>query len=712
MAQSVSAFVGRLAKAFAFRDVIELGDADLLQRFRSTSDAVAFEAIVRRHGPMVLGVCQRLLRNPADADDAFQATFAILIRRAGSLTRPERLAGWLSQVAYRTAKRARAVRQRRTSTQTALPEIPVESPVAEIVWRELRHIFDEEVNRLPDKLRLPVVMCFLEGQTKRAAARSLGWPEGTFSCRLQQARELLQSRLSRRGVTLSAGALALALFEGTASAAVSPALVSSTVQSVSLIAAGSALTGPVAALTQGVLQSMVVTKMKIVAAVILTVGMLGGGTGWVVRNGSGDATSALAAEPTGKPAAPTQPSGKSTDPEILLKAARARAEAEQAENEWLLKRLQQEFVKAQEEVQKSHKELLNRRDQLLTQQRELDDQIAKLKLDAVRQANRNTPEVGRDLGINLTADAQQREIERLKKVVADLEAQNAGLRDQEADQRKRADAQRDQSRAQEMLAKQNVELEAAETQLKLKEAKLEQIKRVLVLDGDATNQKQIDEMKADLDHARAVVAHLRGLLVAQSGGRAVYDKGATPDVRVAEAEVKQREAELQAAEAKLQLRKKNHERIARLVEAKTVDNALLDEAEANLAVAKAEIAQAHAGLERAKAILDQAHKEADRKVAPNQPAAIDKEIAEIEAKLQQLLKLKDAGIASEAEVDKARIAATEARIRSELGILVGLRQREVARAKQLFEAQAIGPDEYKKAVDALDSLKRWQAQWK
>jgi RNA polymerase sigma factor (sigma-70 family) len=290
--------IQRLHSLLAHADSDERSDGELLCRFAGQADADAFAVIVRRHGPMVLGVCRRLLHNSADADDAFQATFAVLIRKAASLSRPQQLAGWLFQVAYRTARRARAARLRRQARQIPLHEIPVEAPIADVVWRELKPIFDEEVNRLPEKLRLPVVLCYMEGRTKRAAAQALGWPEGTLSCRLQQARELLQSRLARRGVTASAGALTLALGQGTASAAVPTSLVSSTVQSASLIAAGSAVAGPVATLTQGVLHSMFMTKLKIVAALTLTIGLLGGGTGWVLSDGIGGW--AWAQEPSGQ----------------------------------------------------------------------------------------------------------------------------------------------------------------------------------------------------------------------------------------------------------------------------------------------------------------------------------------------------------------------------------------------------------------------------
>ena len=311
MKQTVGGIIQRLRDVLSVRDAAGQSDGDLVRRFAAANDSAAFEMIVRRHGPMVLGVCRRLLQHGADADDAFQATFAILIRKAGTLSRPEQLAGWLFQVAYRTARRARGNRLRRQSNQLPLLDVAVESPIAEIVWRELQPILDDEVNRLPEKLRLPVVMCFLEGRTKRAAACSLGWAEGTISSRLKRARELLRTRLTRRGVTLSVGATTLALFQGTASAAVPSSLLSTTIHSASLAVAGSALSAPVAALTQGVIQSMFFTKLKVVTALALAIGVFGGGTGWFMSQGSGLGDVAMGGEPGTKPvekkATPGQP---------------------------------------------------------------------------------------------------------------------------------------------------------------------------------------------------------------------------------------------------------------------------------------------------------------------------------------------------------------------------------------------------------------------
>jgi RNA polymerase sigma factor (sigma-70 family) len=281
--QALRSIVRRLRQVTAPSIGAMCSDAELVRAFGLRREPTAFEQIVRRHGPMVLGVCRRVLRESADADDAFQATFLVLVLKAASLNRPERLAGWLHQVAHRTSRKLRATRLRRSRNQVELADVPGESP-ADIVWRELRPIFDDELNRLPDKLRLPAVLCFLEGHSKGDAARSLGWPEGTLSGRLQQARERLRLRFAARGLTLSAGTLAVALFEAAGSVAVADSLLASTLQHAAI---GSTASAAIRSLADGVTQAMFMTKIKVVAAAVLFTGMVGTGTGVVFVPGSG-----------------------------------------------------------------------------------------------------------------------------------------------------------------------------------------------------------------------------------------------------------------------------------------------------------------------------------------------------------------------------------------------------------------------------------------
>jgi RNA polymerase sigma factor (sigma-70 family) len=276
-----------------------IADAQLLQRFAADCDEAAFELLLWRHGPMVRGVCRRLLRHHHDAEDAFQATFLTLVRKAPSIGKRESLAGWLYRVAYRVALRARDTTARRPATVT-LDEEPVAPDAAsELVWRDLRPVLDEEVSRLPRKYSLPIILCYLQGKTYDQAARELGCPKGTLAIRLQRARELLRGRLTRRGVTLSAGMLTAALTEKAASAAVPAALLKATTHAALVYAAGqaTAVTGAVSAqvvsLTEGVLRSMFLTKLKVMAAVVLlSAGLAGAGAGLLPRSTSGTATAA------------------------------------------------------------------------------------------------------------------------------------------------------------------------------------------------------------------------------------------------------------------------------------------------------------------------------------------------------------------------------------------------------------------------------------
>src|SRR5262245_43708802 len=142
------------------RPPLEGSDAHLLERFVRRRDEDAFATLMERHGPMVLGVCRRVLRDPHDADDVFQATFLVLVRKAASLRRPERLGNWLYGVAYRIALQARAGAARRRARERPVEDMPAVAPVDAKVWDELRPLLDEEINRLPEKYRCPVVLCY------------------------------------------------------------------------------------------------------------------------------------------------------------------------------------------------------------------------------------------------------------------------------------------------------------------------------------------------------------------------------------------------------------------------------------------------------------------------------------------------------------------------------------------------------------------------
>ena len=195
-----------------------LSDAELVRRFTSSVGPAAeqaFEALLGRHGPMVLGVCRHILRRPQDVDDAFQATFLVLVRKARSIRVDESLGPWLYGVAYRTAIRARSKAARHHLEEMNDLEAAAADPAGGAFAWEIRPMLHEELNRLPEKYRSPIVLCHLEGKSHEEAARMLDWPVGTLSGRLSRGRQLLKDRLQRRGLTASAGMLA-ARFPGEA----------------------------------------------------------------------------------------------------------------------------------------------------------------------------------------------------------------------------------------------------------------------------------------------------------------------------------------------------------------------------------------------------------------------------------------------------------------------------------------------------------------
>jgi RNA polymerase sigma factor (sigma-70 family) len=276
--------IQHLRRAVLWRDGAGLSDGQLLEHFIERRDEAAFETLVRRHGPMVLGVCRRLLRNGHDADDAFQATFLVLVRKAASIAPKEMVGHWLYGVAYQTALKGRAVAAKRRMREKQLALVPEPENKSHDLWDELQSVLDQELSRLPYKYRAPFVLCDLEGKAYKEAARQLGWPEGTLSVRLARARKMLGKRLTRHGFAITGAALAAVLSQNAASACLPPSLMSSTIKAVGLSAAGqvvaaSVVSGEVAALTKGVLHAMLLTKVKTTMAVVLTISMvaLGGG---------------------------------------------------------------------------------------------------------------------------------------------------------------------------------------------------------------------------------------------------------------------------------------------------------------------------------------------------------------------------------------------------------------------------------------------------
>jgi RNA polymerase sigma factor (sigma-70 family) len=256
----------QLRRAVLLLDGGDQTDEQLLECFVRRRDEAAFEALVRRHGPMVLGVCRRVLGHFQDAEDAFQATFLVLLRKAAAIGRRELLGNWLYGVAYRTALDARAAASRRRTRERQVSPMPEpQAKDSADVGHDLRPLLDQELNRLPAKYRVPVVLCDLQGQTRRDVAQQLGVPVGTLSGRLTTAHRLLARRLARRGVVLAGGALTAALSAGAASACVPAPLVAATVEA----AAPGTVSARVAALTEGVLKAMLLKKLKIALTLVL-----------------------------------------------------------------------------------------------------------------------------------------------------------------------------------------------------------------------------------------------------------------------------------------------------------------------------------------------------------------------------------------------------------------------------------------------------------
>jgi RNA polymerase sigma factor (sigma-70 family) len=286
--------IGHLRRAAMHGEGGRLSDSQLLEGFITRRDEASFAALVRRHGPMVLGVCRRVLGNHHDAEDALQATFLVLARKAVSLRSRERVGNWLHGVAYRTALRAKAMTARRRAHEQRAKELARPEVQLDDGWQEMLPLLDQELDRLPERYRVAVVLCDLEGVTRREAARRLSLPEGRLSSQLTRGRKLLARRLARYGLAPAVAA----------PACVTSTLAASMARAAVRVAGGQSLavgTVParVVALTEGVVKTMFLSKLKALVAVTFVMLISAGMVGLSYRPAAaepGDAPRALADE--------------------------------------------------------------------------------------------------------------------------------------------------------------------------------------------------------------------------------------------------------------------------------------------------------------------------------------------------------------------------------------------------------------------------------
>jgi RNA polymerase sigma factor (sigma-70 family) len=264
--------VQHVRKLAAIQSARATPDRELLQQFVTSNDEAALTVLIERHGPMVLGVCRRALRCVADADDAYQATFLVFSRKASSIRKTASVGSWLHGVAVRVAaKLKRECARRKHHERSSKPPI-TRSPADQVSWAEVQTVLDEELHCLPERFRAVLILCYLDGKTRDEAAKQLGLTLGVLHGLLERGRKLLADRLTKRGLTLSAGLFGVAICEGVAGAALSSTQVLSTAHAATLFAAGQPIGQLVSAgvltLSRQVLKGMIMTKLKLVSAAL------------------------------------------------------------------------------------------------------------------------------------------------------------------------------------------------------------------------------------------------------------------------------------------------------------------------------------------------------------------------------------------------------------------------------------------------------------
>ncbi|WP_422927823.1 RNA polymerase sigma factor [Singulisphaera sp. PoT] len=315
----------------------------LLERFATGRDPGAFAALVERFGPMVLGLCRRMLDDPHDVEDAFQATFLLLVRKASSIRDGEQLGPWLHGVARRVALRARAQSHRRRLREHSDIEALalMESPAGDPDQIALRWVLDEEIGRLPEKYRFPIVLCYLEGLTHEEAAHRLRCPVGTVHTRMAWARARLRHRLDRRGLALATSPLGLAL----APEVVPAALVESTralVSTGTLTQAAGKVSAGAIALAEGVRLTMFSNTLKGLAAIVVTASLAVGGAGALAQH-EGQVPETKQGKAAEKPASnPDVPLGLIRERTRSLEVRQAELERELSRVKAILKQLNQD----------------------------------------------------------------------------------------------------------------------------------------------------------------------------------------------------------------------------------------------------------------------------------------------------------------------------------------------------------------------------------
>jgi RNA polymerase sigma factor (sigma-70 family) len=463
-------------------------DGELLDRYRLGRDEAAFELLVRRHGSLVLGVCRRVLRDAHLAEDAFQATFLILARKLRSVRRRATLAGWLYRVALRVALRARRGMSR---GQPLVEEPAVEQPDL-LAWRDLRPVLDEELARLPERLRLPVLLCYVEGHTAAQAARLLGCPRGTVLSRLATARGRLRTRLIRRGVELSVAGLAARLSEQTITAALVVAAVKS--------ATGKA--APVGAihLAQGVLHAMLLNKLVCALGAVVMVGALTFAVGRVASEtpDAEEAPQAAAAPGSRQPQA-EQP--KREDRTALLE----RAWDELHHREKLLEEVEQ---KLSEELTDARLKLLELQELLRSQERRREAILALQQRKLERTSERD--ESGEVLAARAQVEQLASQIQRLQMVAKETKPELLDSFQQEL-RKARVILQTELKKAEGELLGHWMEAEQQHTDaiIAMRKRVLAAEEKIRLLESRAA--RETDRAKAAVEAAAARVLQLQGI---------------------------------------------------------------------------------------------------------------------------------------------------------------------------------------------------------